>query len=211
MTRCDRTPTGTTERGRGTGKPTLSPGSGLNRKGKEKEGINPRDKEFGVSPVPRPLFSDDDPAALERFLADNPAMTVRDWKGKGFTWFNPFDKDYVSPSEPRWDELDREEVRRLATRNKARFLTKAVRMAAARDSGLEWDERTRSYRLKPDATPAPSTAKERRAQREGASKVRGESPSRPAWERNVNANPKLQSKVPPALARIARGIRRRRP
>jgi hypothetical protein len=97
----------------------------------------------------------DDPA-LSRFLSDNPAMSARDWKGKGFHAFAPFDKHHVLPGERPWDELDRDEVRRLATRTKARFLPRNARMAAGRDPGLEWDERTRSYRLKAEATPAPS-------------------------------------------------------
>jgi hypothetical protein len=106
-------------------------------------------------------------AELERFLADNPAMTVRDWKGKGFHAFAPFDKYHVGVGEAPWDELDREEVRRLATSEKARFLTRGQRMAAGRDPGLEWDERTRSYRLRAEATPAPSPVAGE-ADREGA-------------------------------------------
>ena len=100
----------------------------------------------------------DEQRELERYLADNPAMTAREWKGKGFHAFNPFDKDYVRPGELSWDKLNRDEVRRIATSEKARFLTRGQRMAAGRDPGLEWDERTRSYRLKADATPAPATA-----------------------------------------------------
>jgi hypothetical protein len=95
---------------------------------------------------------------LERFLLDNPAMTVRDWKGKGFHEFAPFDKYDVGPTEQPWQKLDRAEVRRLATRNKARFLSRSQRMAAARDPGLIWDERTRSYRLRHEATPPPQEA-----------------------------------------------------
>lgn len=113
---------------------------------------------------------------LERFLADNPAMTVRDWKGKGFTRFAPFDKDYVVPGELPWDKLDREEVRRLATTEKARFLPRSYRMAAGRDPGLIWDDRARSYRLRADAPPAPSPATEGG----GGQKCSENTPSRPA-------------------------------
>lgn len=132
--------------------------------------------------------SPDDPAALDRFLADNPAMTVRDWKGKGFHAFAPFDKHYVLPNELPWDKLDRDEVRRLATSEKARFLTRGQRMAAGRDPGLEWDERTRSYRLKANATPAPQAATGGGADPYPHRKVRGGPNPRPAAATIKNAN-----------------------
>lgn len=100
----------------------------------------------------------DDRADRERFLAANPAQSARDWKGKGFHEFAPFDRYYVEPSEQPWQKLDRAEIRRLATSGKARFLSRSQRMAAARDPGLVWDERSRSYRLKAEATPAPPLA-----------------------------------------------------
>ena len=95
---------------------------------------------------------------LASFLAANPAMTPRDWKGKGFTEFAPFDKHYVAAGEAPWDNLDHAEVRRLATTTRARFLSRGQRQAAARDPGLIWDERSRSYRLRADTTPSPSKA-----------------------------------------------------
>ena len=124
---------------------------------------------------------------LDRYLADNPAMTARDWKGKGFTEHNPFDKYRVEPGEEPWDKLDRDDVRRLATSTKARFLSRSERMAAARDSGLVWDARTRSYRLRAEATPAPQEAA-RDAEGEGAEKLFDASASRPALAMNENAN-----------------------
>lgn len=157
----------------------------IKSEGKEKEkGLNRAEYETRNFPISDPS---DEPAALERFLADNPAMTARDWKGKGFHAFNPFDKHYVHPNELPWDKLDRDEVRRLATSEKARFLTRGQRMAAGRDPGLEWDERTRSYRLKADATPAPSPVAGA-PDGEGASKVRGGPSSRPAAATIKNAN-----------------------
>lgn len=86
--------------------------------------------------------------ALAAFLASNPAMTVRDFKGKGFTTFAPFDRNHVEPGEPAWHQLDPKAVREAATTEKARFLTKGERQAAARDPLLEWDERARQYRLR---------------------------------------------------------------
>ncbi|WP_426692752.1 hypothetical protein ACMC5O_001854 [Sphingomonas sediminicola] len=115
-------------------------------------------------------------------------MTVRDWKGKGFHAFAPFDKHYVLPNELPWDKLDRDEVRRLATSEKARFLTRGQRMAAGRDPGLEWDERSRSYRLKADATPAPATATGGDADPYPHRKVRGGPNPRPAAATIKNAN-----------------------
>jgi hypothetical protein len=110
---------------------------------------------------------DPDRAELERFLAENPSMSVRDWKGKGFHWFAPFDKDYVAPGEVPWHKLDRDTVRRLAITTKARFLSRNERMAAGGDPGLIWDERTRSYRLSPGTTPPPPLAIGRAAGRGG--------------------------------------------
>ena len=130
---------------------------------------------------------DPDREELACFLSDNPAMSARDWKGKGFHAFNPFDKYHVSPGERPWDALDRDEVRRLATRTKARFLPRSARMAAGRDPGLEWDERTRSYRLRADATPAPSPVAGE-VDGEGGEKVGKPTQSRPAAAANSNAN-----------------------
>ena len=125
---------------------------------------------------------------LARYLADNPAMTPRDWKGKGFTEFAPFDKYYVAPGEEPWDKLDPREVRRLATSEKARFLPRSYRMAAARDPGLIFDERTRSYRLTAESAPAPALATEG----EGARKVSAGPSSRPASDTNENANMEIR-------------------
>lgn len=125
---------------------------------------------------------------LDRYLAANPAQTARDWKGKGFTKYAPFDKYYVGAGELPCEELCPIEVRKLATKEKARFLARNVRMAAARDPGLIWDDRTRSYRLRAEATPAPQEAKGGVSISEGASKVPGATPARPAAASDANAN-----------------------
>lgn len=82
-------------------------------------------------------------AARAQYLADNPAMTCRDWPGSGLA---PFDKTFVAPGAPDWDQLDMARVRYVATSTPARFMSKAERQAAARDSKLVWDEATRIYR-----------------------------------------------------------------
>jgi hypothetical protein len=69
-----------------------------------------------------------------------------------------FDPFYVAPGERPWNEQSRDEVRYRATNYPARFLSKAIRQAAARDPGLEWDDATRTYRLRRKATPSPSPA-----------------------------------------------------
>jgi hypothetical protein len=140
---------------------------------------------------------------LDRYLAANPGMTARDWKGKGFTKHSPFDKHYVAPGEPPWDQLDRDEVRLLATRNKARFLSRGQRMAAGRDPGLVWDERSLSYRLSAEATPAPSLATEGRREGEGGQNVRNATISRPAAAAERNAN----TSFPPGTHPRARDAR----
>jgi hypothetical protein len=71
----------------------------------------------------------------------------------------PFDPSLVAPGERPWREQSRENVRYRATHCPARLLSKAIRQAAARDPGLEWDETTRTYRLRRKGTPSPSPAK----------------------------------------------------
>jgi hypothetical protein len=187
MTQCNPDTNGQEKRGRGTGKtPFLSPDR-IKSEGIREGDLIGGDSETAPFAVPRPLSPSDDPTALDRFLADNPAMTVRDWKGKGFHSFAPFDKEYVHPGELPWDRLDRDEVRRLATSNKARFLSRGQRMAAGRDPGLIWDERTRSYALRDAATLAPSPVAGE-ADPYPPQKVRGGPSSRPAAATNKNAN-----------------------
>ena len=99
-----------------------------------------------------------DQASLAAYLAAHPNMTARDFKGKGFDAFHPFDKDYVAPGELPWHTLDPEQVRAAATSEKARFLSKAVRQAAGRDPELVFDDLTGSYRRRSDTPPAPSRA-----------------------------------------------------
>jgi hypothetical protein len=70
----------------------------------------------------------------------------------------PFDPSFVAPDERPWREQSRENVRYRATHCPARFLSKAIRQAAARDPALEWDATTRSYRLRRKASPQPSLA-----------------------------------------------------
>lgn len=90
----------------------------------------------------------------EAFLAANPDKTLRDYKGKGFNYFHPFDKHLVLEGEKPWHKLDKKQVREAATSDKARFLSKGERQAAGRDPALVWDERTRSYRRRVDTAPA---------------------------------------------------------
>jgi hypothetical protein len=164
MTRCDRSPNA--GRGRGTAKPTVFSPVEIKSEEERKEELISERSEIERSAVPRPLS--DDPADLASFLASHPAMTARDWKGKGFHRFAPFDKDYVAPGEVPWHKLDRDFVRRLAITTKARFLSRNERMAAGRDPGLIWDERTRSYRLRLGTTPPPPLAIGRAAEGGGA-------------------------------------------
>ena len=164
----------------------------LNREeaGEESRVLNPLSgRSVGSEPGNRGT-SLDDPAALSRYLADNPAMTARDWKGKGFHAFAPFDKHYVAPGELPWDQLDPAEVRRLATTTKARFLSRGQRVAAARDPGLIFDEVSRSYRLAAEATSAPPLASEGDGG-EGAGKGSTSPPSRPASAARKNANTEI--------------------
>jgi hypothetical protein len=93
---------------------------------------------------------------LERYLAANPAMTARDFEGKGPTPFNPFDKCRESPDG--WRTLDRRLVREAATTTPARFLTRRYRIAAARDPALIWDPASLLYRLRNEGAPAPREA-----------------------------------------------------
>jgi hypothetical protein len=152
MTECSENPKGDG----GTGKTPLFYRVKIKSKEEGKKGLIPPRPETGLSAVP-PSPSNG-PPDLVRFLADSPAMSVRDWKGKGFHKFAPFDKDYVAPGEVPWHKLDRDDVRRLAISTKARFLSRNERMAAGRDPGLIWDERTRSYRLRAGTTPPPPLA-----------------------------------------------------
>jgi hypothetical protein len=86
-----------------------------------------------------------DLSALDAYLTANPDKSARDFKGKGFDTFAPFDKDHVLSNEQPWHKLNPVAVRDAATTEKARFLTKGERQAAARDPGLVWVEATRSY------------------------------------------------------------------
>lgn len=98
----------------------------------------------------------DENERMRAWLDANPAMTVRDWKGKGFTEFSPFDPHYVAPGEKPFDKLTKRELaemRALATSTKARFMPKNYRQAAARDPELVWDEARREYQLR---SPPPS-------------------------------------------------------
>ena len=124
---------------------------------------------------------------LERYLAANPGMTTRDYKGKGFNEFAPFEKDFVRPNEEPWQSLDREEVRRQATSGKARYLPRNVRQAASRDPGLEWDAQALAYRLRSVAPYGLSPGREAGNAGEGGKKVEGHSRTRPAAGRDENS------------------------
>jgi hypothetical protein len=115
-------------------------------------------------------------------------MTPRDFKGKGFSRFAPFDPYYVGLNEPPWNTLDQADVRRLAVREKARFLPRCFRMAAARDPGLIWCSRSRSYCIRDEGAPAPQEATGGDADREGALKVQASAEGRPATAWKTNAN-----------------------
>ena len=140
----------TEKRGRGTGKTSVSQPRTFNSRKEEEEVFKKGEKEIGRSPVPRPFsdpsLSDQPDAALAAFLAQRPAMTVRDYKGKGFGPFAPFDRHFTFARERPWHTLDPREVREAATSEPARFLPRSYRQAAARDEALEWDEERRSYR-----------------------------------------------------------------
>lgn len=99
----------------------------------------------GPGPSPVPLLPSD--ADLASFLSRNPSLTTRDYKGKGFGPFAPFDPHHLGPGEKPWHRFTAREVRAFAITYPARFLSKGVRQAAARDQGLTWDEVTRRYRL----------------------------------------------------------------
>lgn len=122
---------------------------------------NPTNEDWGSNPSPVPVSSSsDDNAAMEKWLAANPALTVRDWKGKGFTEFAPFDPHYVAPGEKPFQDLTKRELAKMrwhATSTKARFLPKNLRQAAARDPLLEWDEVQREYRWKGEPPPRPKS------------------------------------------------------
>lgn len=197
MTHYDRDPYGPTKRGRGTGKPSVSIPRPLYSRDKE---LIEGGYEIAVSSVPRPLPGDTADAqghdlaceagerdALAHYLASNPGMTSRDWKGKGFDAFNPFDKDHVRDGEMPWHELDPTEVRKTAIGTKARYLTKGQRQAAARDPGLVWDPISLAYCLRPDGPRCPSTVAGRQPMAEGVSKVPDPTLSRPAAATNLNS------------------------
>lgn len=108
--------------------------------GKERELI-PAKAETGFFPT------SDCASDLAAYLAASPARTTRDYKGKGFGPFAPFDRDHAARDATPWHKLDKREVRALAITYPARFLPKGVRQAAARDPSLTWDEIARRYHL----------------------------------------------------------------
>ena len=181
----------TPKRGRGTGKASVSQPRTFNSRKEEEEVFKKGEREIGRSPVPRPLSdplpSDHRSAGLAAFLAQRPAMTPRDYKGKGFGPHAPFDRTFVSPSEKPWHELNTRDVREAATSDKARFLPRSYRQAAARDEALEWDEERRCYRL--------------RAGGEGTLKVSDAPSEGPAAVLGKNANTNFQTGSSRARAR----------
>src|SRR6476469_3259268 len=118
---------------------------------------------------------------LDRFLAENRGMTARDFKAKASSEYAPWDPHYVERNELPWHQLDRMEVRQAATSAPARLLSRSQRMAAARDPGLIWDEASRSYRLRAEATPAPQEGP-------GGQKLFDGAASRPVAAAKTNAN-----------------------
>ena len=178
MTHYDRNSPGPTKRGRGTGKPSVSIPRTLYSRGKE---LIEGGYEIVGSSDPRPLACEaGEEDALLLYLAANPGMTAREFKGKGFDAYNPFDKDHVREGEKPWHELDPAEVRQIAIGTKARYLTKGQRQAAARDPGLIWDAVSLAYCLRSDGPPSPSTVAGRFAKAEGVLKVNRSGSSRPA-------------------------------
>lgn len=178
MTHYDRDSFGPTKRGRGTGKPSVSIPRPLYSRGKE---LIEGGYEIAVSSVPRPLACEaGEEDALLRYLASNPGMTAREFKGKGFDAYNPFDKDHVREGEKPWHKLDPSEVRQIARGTKARYLTKGQRQAAARDSGLIWNPATLAYCLRSEELPSPSTVAGSVDTAEGVLKVPDPTFSRPA-------------------------------
>jgi hypothetical protein len=161
----------------------------IKSEGKEEGELIRAYSETGVSPVPRPLADE-----LSRYLAANPGMTARDFKGKGFTAFAPFDKHHVAPNEKLWDALDPAEVRQAATGRPARFLSKSERQAAARDPALIWDEGSRSYRKRLASDPSPFSLPTE-DDGEGAMKVTAPSRTRPAASLPTPAIPKPRARA----------------
>lgn len=94
--------------------------------------------------------SEPDRSDLERFLRANPGMTVRDWKGTG-----PSVPLEAEAWDKPWHRLKADEVRRDAVRSFARELPQNLRQAAARDTGLIWNELARKYRLRLPSDPRP--------------------------------------------------------
>jgi hypothetical protein len=174
-------------RGRGTGERAFFPRVRIKSEGRKGTELISANSEITVSTVPRPLDPSEERAALAAYLAANPGMTVRDWKGKGFDPFHPFDKDHVGPNEEPWHALDSADVRKAATGRPARFLSKAERQAAARDTALIWDEASRSYRTRIAIDPRPSSLPTG-DDGEGARKVRAPMSSRPAVATRKTAN-----------------------
>lgn len=97
------------------------------------------------------MMDSDEEAQKAEWLAADPSRSPRDWKGKGFGEFSPFDPNHVAPGDKPWQAVNRSELRKAAPRTKARFLRRAERQAAARDGSLVWDERAREYRPRPGA------------------------------------------------------------
>lgn len=200
MTHFDNGALGPKKGGRGTGKPPVSSPVRIKSREEEKGDLIGSYSENGVFAVPRPLSDDatsqqghhlaceaGERDALARYLASNPGMTAREWKGKGFDAFNPFDKHYVREGEKPWHELDPAEVRQIAIGTKARYLTKGQRQAAGRDPSLYFDPISLAYCLRSDGLGGPSTVAGRVDTAEGVLKVPDPSPSRPAAASNLKS------------------------
>ncbi len=93
---------------------------------------------------------------IEAFMRANPGTDCEDFWDYELERYVTCDGRVVfcplSPpdeSEPPWDQLDRQLVRRLATTSLARRLPHNVRQAAGRDAGLVFNHLSRRHRLRP--------------------------------------------------------------
>ena len=79
-------------------------------------------------------------------------------------------------------------VRYMATTRPAISMSKALRQAAARDPGLEWDAQAHRYRLRRRTTPSPTLANGDSGEGGGGQKVKEATASRPAAQPSVRSN-----------------------
>lgn len=92
-----------------------------------------------------------DRASLGAYLRANPGHSMRDWKGKSIGHLFG-----ATPGEPDWASLRPDTVRIEATAAPARYLSRPMRQAAARNKALVWNPLARKYRLRVPGDPLPA-------------------------------------------------------